>query len=112
MSVNGNTYTAPKLNSNHETIDKCFGPERTFPGKLSVSRTIGDIYAKDPALGGNPRVVIPNPDSFKIRIKKKHDFVVLGSDGIYDMLSTDQVIKIVWDTIDENFNKMDIHKLS
>ena len=68
-----------KLNSNHETIDKCFGPERVYPGKLSVSRAIGDLYAKDPDLGGNPRVVIPNPDTYKLTITKDNDFLVLGS---------------------------------
>ena len=44
------------------------GPHRVFPGRLSVSRTIGDIEAKDPRYGGNPKCVIPTPDikCFKI----------------------------------------------
>jgi hypothetical protein len=33
-----------------------------FPGRLSVSRTIGDIEAKDPRYGGNPKCVISTPD--------------------------------------------------
>lgn len=68
-----------KLDSSHETIYKCFGPERVYPGKLSVSRAIGDLYAKDPDLGGNPKVVIPNPDTYKLIITKDNDFLVLGS---------------------------------
>ena len=56
-----------------------------LPGKLSVSRTIGDIYAKDPSLGGNPNVVIPNPDVFTLNLSNSDDFIILGSDGIFDM---------------------------
>lgn len=33
------------------------GPMRVFPGRLSVSRTFGDIEAKLPSKGGNPDVV-------------------------------------------------------
>ena len=40
---------------------KLAGPYRVEPGRLSVSRTIGDIEAKDPRYGGNPKVVIPLP---------------------------------------------------
>lgn len=50
-------------NGSSENMDKHFGPERVIPGKLSVSRTIGDLFAKDPNFGGNPRVVIPEPEN-------------------------------------------------
>jgi hypothetical protein len=33
------------------------GPHRVFPGRLSVSRTIGDIEAKDPRYGGKVHIV-------------------------------------------------------
>ena len=38
------------------------GPYRVFPGRLSVCRTFGDLEAKQPQLGGNPNVVICDPD--------------------------------------------------
>lgn len=37
-------------------------PVRVLPGKLSVSRTIGDKEAKLTKYGGNPKVVIAQPD--------------------------------------------------
>jgi protein phosphatase PTC2/3 len=40
------------------------GPHRVLPGRLSVSRTIGDIEAKYENFGGNPNVVIPKPDIY------------------------------------------------
>ena len=44
------------------------GPLRVFPGRLSVSKTFGDIEAKRPKYGGNPNVIVCEPDikSFKI----------------------------------------------
>ena len=44
------------------------GPFRVFPGRLSVSRTFGDIEAKKVKYGGNPKVIIAEPEvkSFKV----------------------------------------------
>lgn len=55
------------------------GPHRVFPGRLSVSRTIGDLEAKDPDFGGNPNVVVPTPEIKCFKISPDHDFIVLGS---------------------------------
>ena len=38
------------------------GPYRVAPGRLSVSRTFGDIEAKCEKLGGKPGVVISEPE--------------------------------------------------
>lgn len=38
------------------------GPYRIFPGRLSVSRSLGDAQAKIPAYGGNPGVLITDPE--------------------------------------------------
>jgi protein phosphatase 2C family protein 2/3 len=44
------------------------GPLRVFPGRLSVARTFGDIEAKLPRFGGNPNVIICEPEirAFKL----------------------------------------------
>jgi protein phosphatase PTC2/3 len=38
------------------------GPYRIDPGKLSVSRSFGDIEAKLPKYEGNPKVLIARPE--------------------------------------------------
>lgn len=53
---------------------KRYGVERVIPGGLSVSRTIGDIYAKKIFLGGNPKCVVPNPEIKTVEMKGKEDF--------------------------------------
>ena len=55
------------------------GPLRVFPGRLSVSRTFGDLEAKDLKFGGNPNVVVSTPEIKSFKIIDDHDFIVLGS---------------------------------
>ena len=45
------------------------GPYRVLPGRLSVSRTIGDAEAKLVKFGGNPNVIICEPEIFYYNLK-------------------------------------------
>jgi len=63
------------------------GPHRVEPGRLSVSRTIGDLEAKDPRYGGNPKVVIPTPEIKTFKYQENFDFIIMGCDGIFEKLS-------------------------
>ena len=73
------------------------GPYRVLPGRLSVSRTIGDIEAKGIQFGGNPNVVVPYPDIYSFDLKKDDiDFLVLGCDGIYDQISSEEILDCAW----------------
>ncbi|CAG9313709.1 unnamed protein product [Blepharisma stoltei] len=73
---------------------------RVLPGRLSVSRTIGDIEAKNFEMGGNPGVVISTPEIRKFEIKPEYDFIMLGSDGIFDTLTNRDVVDKAWESID------------
>jgi protein phosphatase 2C family protein 2/3 len=79
------------------------GPLRVLPGRLSVSRTFGDIEAKLTSLGGNPQVVVAIPEitSFKINLTD-HNFLVLGCDGIFDKMSNDDIVNCVWNSVADN----------
>jgi protein phosphatase 2C family protein 2/3 len=73
------------------------GPYRVLPGRLSVSRTIGDIEAKGIQFGGNPNVVVPYPDIYSFDLEKDDiDFLVLGCDGIYDQISSEEILDCAW----------------
>ena len=70
------------------------GPYRVNPGKLSVSRTIGDARAKLTNLGGIPNVISPEPDIYVFDYYKDDiDYFILGCDGIYDRLKSNEVFK-------------------
>jgi protein phosphatase 2C family protein 2/3 len=68
------------------------GPYRVAPGRLSVSRTFGDIEAKHPELGGMKGVVVCDPDvNYIANGANEFDFIVIGSDGIFDKLKNEDL---------------------
>lgn len=74
-----------------------YGPYRVLPGRLSVSRTFGDIEAKYEKFGGKPGVITAEPEISQFTIDENvNDFIVLGCDGIFDRLSSINVIDSSW----------------
>ncbi|XP_004492511.1 probable protein phosphatase 2C 65 [Cicer arietinum] len=62
-------------------------PDDDCPG-LAMSRAFGDFCLKDYGL-------IAAPDVFYRKVTKQDEFVVLASDGIWDVLTNNEVINIV-----------------
>ena len=102
VSENPNPSNNKQDNNNQEENNNqinqiLIGPYRVLPGRLSVSRTIGDIEAKSVQFGGNPQVIIPLPDVFIFDLQKDNiDFIILGCDGIYDQLSNEEILDSGW----------------
>lgn len=90
-------------NSNYNTVPALVGPHRVFPGRLSVSRTIGDIYAKLAQYGGNANVIIPTPEIKNFRVLPEHDFILMCSDGIFDRIDNQKAVECVWESFRENW---------
>ena len=62
-------------------------------------------------MGGNPKVVIATPELKSFRIQGDHDFIIIGSDGIFDKMSNRECVECGWNSAkDENPNS--IHQLS
>ena len=94
------TYSLPfRKGEKPRAPQKMLGPPRVKPGRLSVSRTFGDIEAKVPAYGGNPRVVIAVPEIIEFNIQDDQDFIILGCDGIFDKVSNANIIKRAWNSL-------------
>lgn len=81
------------------------GPHRVFPGRLSVSRTFGDIEAKLTKYEGNPNVVVAEPDVTAFRIRNNYDFIVLACDGIFDKLNNKDAIHLAWQSVQASHQK-------
>ena len=62
-------------------------PDDDCPG-LAMSRAFGDFCLKDYGL-------IASPDVFYRKITEQDEFVVLATDGIWDVLTNDEVVNIV-----------------
>ena len=80
------------------------GPLRVFPGRLSVSKTFGDIEAKRPRYGGNPNVIVCEPDIKCFKVQDNFDFIMIGCDGIFERLSNRDCVDAIWDRITEQIN--------
>ena len=72
-----------KLTKKDEKAEVIMGPLRIYPGKLSVTRTIGDIEAKDAQFGGIKDVVSAEAEIKKFKLSSKEDFILLCCDGIF-----------------------------
>jgi len=72
-------------------------------GDLAVSRGLGDFRFKtSPHLGLERQKVSPLPDIIvKPRNEEKDEFVILACDGIWDVLSNQECIKVVTDIFHE-----------
>ena len=106
-SYNNNRINATNNNRNSSVI----GPLRVSPGKLSVSRTIGDIEAKDPKFGGNPNVIISIPEIKYFDNTDKNDFILIFCDGVYEKLKNKDIIDCIWNEI-KNKKFSDIHNMA
>ena len=86
--VYSRTATTQTINNTDPTKKEVIvGPLRVLPGRLSVSRTFGDVEAKLVKYGGNPNVVVATPEIKSFRITKDHDFIVMACDGVFDKLN-------------------------
>jgi serine/threonine protein phosphatase PrpC len=96
----GYLYTSSThlIKNNEEKIVR--GPIRVFPGRLTISRAFGDINAKIENYGGKSGVLIVDPDCYEYKVENV-DFVVIGSDGLFESLTNEDIVSFIWKTIRE-----------
>ena len=74
-------------------------PQRVMPGRLAISRAFGDIECKLPQYGGTPKVITAEPEIRHFKIdKENHSFLLIASDGIFDVMDEKDIGRIVWNT--------------
>ena len=86
----------PDTKKEYERIEKLggvvskdsYGTSRVM-GNLAVSRSVGDFYLWP--------YVTWTPDIIHINLNKNNNFIVMGSDGVWDVLSSSEVVNIVHD---------------
>ena len=109
LEAGGQIYQTAAPMGHSDKAELIVGPYRVLPGRLSVSRTFGDVEAKSEKYGGNPNVVIATPEIKSFKIGKDHDFIAMGSDGIFDKLSNKETIQCVWNGV-KNEPALNVHQ--
>lgn len=72
---------------------------RIFPSGLNVSRTIGDFEFKTPETGGFKNMISSKPDIIEIEYNPDMDFIVLGSDGVFDKVSNSEIVQAIYNEV-------------
>ena len=60
-----------------------------------MSRTFGDIESKDELFGEKKGVVVALPDVSEFDLNEDYNFIVIGCDGIFDVLSNTEIIDFI-----------------
>ena len=69
-------------------------------GSLAVSRALGDFeYKTNGDMGQTEQLVSPEPDVLSIERDPKDEFVVLACDGIWDVMSNEDIRDFVRDRL-------------
>lgn len=75
-------------------------------GNLNLSRSLGDLqYKKNLTLKPEEQIITAAPDIRKIELKKDYDFIVMGCDGIYDALTSQQIVDKLYAELKTNHTK-------
>ena len=111
----GKIYKTQTLLPVYQNGIRINSPWRVLPGRLSVSRTFGDISAKDENFGGNKTAIIALPDINEIELDDEYNFIVMGCDGIFDVLKNEELLECIEIVLKEkqitNLKNVDIHEL-
>lgn len=62
-------------------------------GTLAVSRALGDLNLKANPNGGVKRFVIPDPEITTFQPNEADEFIVMASDGLWDVMSSQAVVE-------------------
>ena len=111
----GKLYKIQTLIPIYQNGSRVNAPWRVNPGQLSVSRTFGDIQAKDEKFGGNKTAIIALPDITEIELNNNYNFIVMACDGIFDVLKNEELLECIKIVIKEknitNFKDVNMHQL-
>ena len=70
-----------------------------------MSRTFGDIESEDELFGEKKGVVVALPDVSEFDLNEDYNFIVIGCDGIFDVLSNYEIIDCIKMVLEINKGK-------
>lgn len=92
----------PCLDSERERIENAGGwveqesgedADSRVNGEMAISRAIGDFhFKKDTKRGVAEQLIIPTPDVKTFQRSRKDEFMIIASDGVWDVLSSQAAI--------------------
>ncbi|OMJ84249.1 hypothetical protein SteCoe_14670 [Stentor coeruleus] len=97
IQAGGSVYNNFIINEKGENVN--LGPHLVSPGKLKISRSFGDLDAKDQQFGGIPNVIIVDPDIKTFKIKPEQDFIFLGTGCLFEIFTARELSDIIFKNV-------------
>lgn len=70
-------------------------------GNLNLSRSVGDLkYKQVPGIPPSEQMITAEPDIIHTKLMPGDEFIILGCDGIWDVLTNEECVKYVRDRIE------------
>lgn len=88
-----------KMITDSSDMHTVYSPWRIKPGGLTVTRSIGDADSKLKEKGGLVDVIISEPEVVEKPVTPDMDFVLLGSDGVFDFVDPKTAVRLIWDCV-------------
>jgi len=99
----------PELPAEKERISKAGGfiIEGRVNGNLNLSRALGDLeYKKNPQLPPEAQLISGMPEVSKRAIKTDDAFLVMGCDGVWEILTMEEICKVTENGLKDGNNKL------
>ena len=100
----------PKDESEKKRIEEAEGMvirDRVM-GRIAVSRSLGDIQFKQPFNCSKEHWVSPKPHLFKIKLQDHHKFLIIATDGLWDVIPYHQAAELAFNCLRKNMNPKQI----
>ncbi|EPS67447.1 hypothetical protein M569_07325, partial [Genlisea aurea] len=110
LSRKGKAYDLSKDHKPHLAVEKKrileaggFIQFGRVNGSLNLARAIGDMELKqNKSLPAEKQIVTADPDIVTVGLTEDDDFVIIACDGIWDCMSSQQVVDLVRDELIKN----------
>jgi serine/threonine protein phosphatase PrpC len=99
----------PELELEKERILKAGGfiKEGRVNGNLNLTRAIGDLdFKNNDKLTAEEQLIIALPDTKRIKIKPEDEFLLLGCDGVWEMMSSKNISDFISNEISKDDNSL------
>jgi serine/threonine protein phosphatase PrpC len=90
----GNLKERQRVEAEGDEVVEVHGMMRVKAGMLNVTRCFGCFMAKGKGISAVPDIKMA-------RIKKEMDFLIMTSDGVWEVMNKNQLIHCVWNSIDK-----------
>eukprot|EP00828_Plagiopyla_frontata_P025855 TRINITY_DN3328_c0_g1_i2.p1 TRINITY_DN3328_c0_g1~~TRINITY_DN3328_c0_g1_i2.p1 ORF type:complete len:321 (-),score=56.27 TRINITY_DN3328_c0_g1_i2:82-1044(-) len=78
-------------------------------GNLNLSRAVGDLeYKKNKSINYDEQLIISVPEITTRTISPDDDFILMGCDGVYELLTNEQLAQKIKELMDKKYKKEEI----